>query len=101
MGAIIGGASENKLNIMHVFVVKFGLAFQIKDDILDFTSTTEIMGKTVGKDENSNKSTYVTIFGLDNACKKLTNAIEECYDILNSNGLKSDILQNIIKSLEN
>lgn len=101
LGAIIGGASENKLNIMQVFGDKFGLAFQIKDDILDFTSTTEIMGKTVGKDENSNKSTYVTIFGLDNACKKLTNAIEECYDILNSNGLKSDILQNIIKSLEN
>lgn len=100
LGAIIGGANENELDIMRAFGDKFGLAFQIKDDILDFTSTTEIMGKTVGKDENSNKSTYVTIFGLEGASEKLTNAIEECYGILNSNGLKSDVLQKIIKSLE-
>lgn len=100
LGAIIGGANENELDIMRAFGDKFGLAFQIKDDILDFTSTTEIMGKTVGKDENSNKSTYVTIFGLESASEKLTNAIEECYGILNSNGLKSDVLQKIIKSLE-
>ncbi len=100
LGAIIGGANENELDTMRAFGDKFGLAFQIKDDILDFTSTTEIMGKTVGKDENSNKSTYVTIFGLESASEKLTNAIEECYGILNSNGLKSDVLQKIIKSLE-
>ncbi len=58
------------------------------------------MGKTVGKDENSNKSTYVTIFGLESAKEKLKGAIEECYGILKSNGLKSDVLNNIIKSLE-
>ena len=78
LGAIIGGANENELDIMRAFGDKFGLAFQIKDDILDFTSTTEIMGKTVGKDENSNKSTYVTIFGLESASEKLTNAIKNC-----------------------
>ncbi len=100
LGAIIGGANDDKLNIMRKFGDKFGLAFQIKDDILDFTSTTEIMGKTVGKDENSNKSTYVTIFGLEESYKKLTNTIEECYDILNSNGLKSDVLIKIIDSLK-
>ncbi len=100
LGAIIGGACESELQAVKEFGDKFGLAFQIKDDILDFTSTTEIMGKTVGKDENSNKSTYVTIFGLDSAKEKLKNAIKECYDILNSNGLKSEVFQNIIKSLE-
>ncbi len=101
LGAIIGGADENQLEIIKNFGDKFGLAFQIKDDILDFTSTTEIMGKTVGKDENSNKSTYVTIFGLESAKEKLNNAIADCYDILNSNGLKSDVFEKIIKSLEN
>jgi len=100
LGAIIGGADENGLNVMRKFGDKFGLAFQIKDDILDFTSTTEIMGKTVGKDENSNKSTYVTIFGLEESNKKLTNTIEECYDILNSNSLKSEVLREITDSLK-
>lgn len=100
LGAIAGGADEKGLELMKSFGDAFGLAFQIKDDILDFTSTTEIMGKTVGKDENSNKSTYVTIFGLDAANQKLTNAIEDCYGILNSGGLKSEVLQKIIKSLE-
>lgn len=101
LGAIIGGADENQLEIIKNFGDKFGLAFQIKDDILDFTSTTEIMGKTVGKDENSNKSTYVTIFGLESAKEKLNNAIADCYGILNSNGLKSDVFEKIIKTLEN
>lgn len=101
LGAIIGGADENQIEIIKNFGDKFGLAFQIKDDILDFTSTTEIMGKTVGKDENSNKSTYVTIFGLESAKEKLNNAIADCYGILNSNGLKSDVFEKIIKTLEN
>ncbi len=100
LGAITGGAGDKEIEIIKEFGDKFGLAFQIKDDILDFTSTTEIMGKTVGKDENSNKSTYVTIFGLESAKEKLKGAIEECYGILKSNGLKSDVLNNIIKSLE-
>lgn len=99
-GAILGGANEKQIEIIKDFGEKFGLAFQIKDDILDVTSTTEIMGKTVGKDENANKSTYVTIFGLEGAREKLTDVISECYGILDDNSIKSDVLKSIIKTLE-
>ena len=99
-GAILGGADEKQIDVIKEFGDKFGLAFQIKDDILDVTSTTEIMGKTIGKDENSNKSTYVTIFGLETAGQKLKDAINECYGILEDNNIKSDVLKEIISSLE-
>ncbi len=99
-GAIIGGADYRQIEAVKLFGEKFGLAFQIKDDILDFTSTSEIMGKTTGKDENSNKSTYVTIFGLDDAQQKLTGAVNECYGILRDNNIKSEVLEQIIETLK-
>lgn len=99
-GALIAGADKSQIEIMKDFGEKFGLAFQIKDDILDVTSTTEIMGKTLGKDENSGKSTYVTIFGLDEAKKKLKEKIHQCYDILENNSIKSEVFETIINSLK-
>lgn len=99
-GAILGGADERQIEIIKEFGEKFGLAFQIKDDILDVTSTTEIMGKTVGKDANVNKSTYVTIFGLEGAKEKLEGVIKECYGILEDNNIKSDVFKSIINTLE-
>ena len=99
-GAILGGADEKQIENIKKFGEKFGLAFQIKDDILDVTSTTDIMGKTLGKDENANKSTYVTIFGLDKAQEKLKDIIQECYAILEKGNMKTDILEKIVNSLE-
>lgn len=99
-GAILGGADEKQIETIKNFGEKFGLAFQIKDDILDVTSTSDIMGKTLGKDENSNKSTYVTIFGLDKAQEKLKCAISECYDILEKYNMKAEVLTKIVNSLE-
>lgn len=99
-GAILGGANDKQIDAVKAFGEKFGLAFQIKDDILDFTSTSEIMGKTTGKDENSNKSTYVTIFGLDEAQQKLTSAVDECYGILRDNDIESEVLVKIIETLK-
>ena len=65
-----------------------GLLFQIADDILDFTSTTETLGKSVMKDKNSNKLTYVNLFGLDKAKEYIDtvyfNAIESVKSIENS-----------------
>ena len=91
--SLVSGAIEK-------FGGKFGLAFQIKDDILDVTSTTDVMGKTLGKDENANKSTYVTIFGLESAKEKLKGVIQECYDILEKDSIKTEVLDKIVKSLE-
>ncbi len=99
-GALLGGADKDQLDTIEKFGEKFGLAFQIKDDILDVTSTSDIMGKTLGKDENANKSTYVTIFGLDTATEKLKNIIQECYDILEKDNIKTEVLEKIVNSLE-
>lgn len=98
-GGIIGGADENGIEALEKFGEKFGLAFQIRDDILDVISTKEELGKTTGKDENSNKSTYVTIFGLDEAKEKLNRTIQECYDILDMSNLNSDVLKEITAKL--
>ena len=99
-GAILGGADEKQIEAIKEFGEKFGLAFQIKDDILDVTSTTEEMGKTTGKDENSNKSTYVTIFGVEKSKEKLNDIIQKCYGILEKYNMKTEVLQKIIDSLK-
>ena len=99
-GAILGGADEKQIEAIKEFGEKFGLAFQIKDDILDVTSTTEEMGKTTGKDENSNKSTYVTIFGVEKSKESLNDIIQKCYGILEKYNMKTEVLQKIIDSLK-
>ena len=70
-GARIAGASCEQVEEANTFARDFGLAFQIADDILDVVSDFETMGKTLGKDAQSGKLTYVTFYGLDNAKCKL------------------------------
>ena len=94
-GAIIGGANTEQLKEMTDFAEKFGLAFQIADDILDEISTFEEMGKTLGKDKDAGKLTYVNLYGLDNAKCKLVCLLDECYDKIQ----KSDILKEIIDDI--
>ncbi|MCQ2466235.1 MAG: polyprenyl synthetase family protein [Clostridia bacterium] len=60
-----------------------GLAFQIKDDLLDVFSTSSVLGKTVGKDSRDNKSTYVTLFGVEKAQEMMNNVIDEANNNLN------------------
>ena len=67
MGCICAGASDLMLGIAAEYGFKLGLAFQIIDDILDVTSTTEELGKPVGSDEEENKTTFVTLYGVEKA----------------------------------
>ena len=97
-GAIIAGADDNGLNEMDNLAQKFGLAFQIYDDILDEISSFEEMGKTVGKDKNSNKLTYVSLYGLEEAEKKLNILFNEVYDIINR--YNSDIFKTIVDNMK-
>lgn len=96
IGAILGLASEEKLNCLTLFAQYLGHAFQIYDDVLDVTSTLEKLGKTPGKDLKSEKSTYVSMFGLDEAKKQILFLCSQAYDILNKNMLNSDILKGIV-----
>lgn len=82
IGAIIANASDEEFSRMDNFATEFGLAFQIYDDIMDEISNFEELGKTAGKDKNSGKLTYVTLYGLDEAKNKFRSHIEECYGII-------------------
>lgn len=65
MGGICAGADQVKLDALTTFGENIGLAFQIQDDVLDATKTTEVLGKTAGKDANSGKRTYATELGIE------------------------------------
>lgn len=71
-GAVLAEIDGEKRQHLKLFAENIGLAFQIQDDILDITSTTEELGKSVGSDETSNKSTYPTLLGLEGAKERLT-----------------------------
>src|SRR5574344_1409853 len=81
-GAIIAGANKKELDDMDLLADKFGVAFQIYDDILDEISTFEELGKTVGKDKESNKLTYTSLYGLEGAKDKFNSLFSEIYDII-------------------
>lgn len=68
-GAVIGGASESELAAVEAFAGRLGLLFQITDDLLDVTATTEKLGKTAGKDAASRKATFVSLLGVDESRK--------------------------------
>lgn len=98
-GGYIAGANEKEINKMEEFGQKFGLAFQIYDDIMDEISTFEELGKTVGKDKNSGKLTYVSLFGLEKAKEKCHSLINECRSIISK--YNSKIFNDILDKIEN
>lgn len=81
-GAVLGNASPEEIEKLTVFGEKLGLAFQIKDDILDITGKEEIMGKAVNSDINNDKTTFITTFGLEKCREKCRSLTEECLAIL-------------------
>jgi geranylgeranyl diphosphate synthase type II len=69
-GALVGGAAENLLEALRVYARGIGLAFQIIDDILDVTASSEVLGKTAGKDLTADKTTYPKLLGLEESRKR-------------------------------
>lgn len=69
-GAILGGATPEEVKACEQFALNIGLAFQVADDILDVTQSSEELGKTAGKDLDSDKTTYPKLLGLDGARKE-------------------------------
>lgn len=76
-GAILGGATSEEVEACEKFALNIGLAFQVADDILDVTASTEDLGKTAGKDEDTDKTTYPKLLGLDGAKAEAKRLIEE------------------------
>lgn len=76
-GAILAGANAEEVAACEVYAEKIGLAFQIADDILDCTATSEELGKTAGKDMDVNKTTYVKLLGLEESKKEANRIVSE------------------------
>lgn len=98
-GAIIADATDKQIEDITEFGQVLGVAFQIADDILDETSTFEEMGKTMGKDKEEGKLTYTSLYGLEKAKKDLNDLIDQCYEILNRNNLKSEVFEQILEKI--
>ncbi|WJY28429.1 MULTISPECIES: polyprenyl synthetase family protein [Sporosarcina] len=91
-GGLLAQASSETLEHLRVFSSNIGLAFQIKDDILDMTASTEQLGKTANKDMESEKSTYPALLGLEGAEEKLKLHHSRAVDALQAIGLGSNSL---------
>ena len=76
-GALIGGASDDQLQAMRTYANGIGLAFQIIDDILDVTASSEVLGKTAGKDLLADKTTYPKLLGLEASREKALQLVRE------------------------
>ncbi len=76
LGCIAANADDEKISAAKEFASKIGLAFQIKDDILDVTSSLEKLGKLTGSDANNGKSTYVTLLGIEK-CQELVEKLTD------------------------
>ena len=79
---MLAGASEQQLEIASEYAFRLGLAFQIIDDILDVTSTAEELGKPIGSDSEENKTTFVTLYGVDRAKEIASEITEEAMEYL-------------------
>ena len=99
VGALLGGGGREDLIDLEEFARYLGIAFQIKDDILDVESNSEVLGKTVGKDAESNKSTFVTIYGIEQSKKMLEDYTEKAIEVLSKYGQKAEFLIELSKFL--
>ncbi len=95
-GAIIGEATENDLTAITNYAANLGLLFQITDDLLDITQTTEILGKTAGKDLTAEKATYPALYGIVETKNLATEIYEKSCGELKKIRQNTDILRELV-----
>ena len=98
-GAILGEAPEEDIRKLEKFGENLGLAFQIRDDILDVIGNTEKLGKNVLSDEESNKSNFITMYGLEYCIKECERLTKESIEILDSLSVDTKDLKVLTKEL--
>ncbi len=99
MGAVCGGAGKKQLDLLSEYGLKIGLGFQIADDILDVNSSSEQLGKTVGKDAKAAKCTYPAVVGIEKARKLEKKLADEAVAVLEPFGEKADTLRQLAMAL--
>lgn len=92
IGGILAGATDNQINSIKIFANKLGLAFQIQDDILDVIGDENLLGKQIGSDAENNKSTFVSILGLEKSKELVSTLTDEAVSALNVFGSNKDEL---------
>ncbi|KKI93020.1 farnesyl-diphosphate synthase [Bacillus sp. SA1-12] len=91
-GAILAGAPEEDINNLRKFAYHLGIAFQIRDDILDIEGNQMILGKPVGSDTLNEKTTYPSILTMQGAKEKLNDHIDFAKEVLNNLSVRSELL---------
>jgi len=97
LGAILGFGDEADKKRLREYGMRIGLAFQIVDDILDITSTTEELGKDIGSDEDRGKATYPALHGIEESQRKAELLIEEALEIISVYGKTAEPCREIAK----
>ena len=98
-GAALAGANDDDLDALCRIASKVGIAFQIRDDILDVTSTMEELGKPVFSDEKNEKTTYVTLKGLEKATRDVEVISQEALELLSGLDRENTYLTQLIQEL--
>lgn len=101
IGAVLAGASKVDVDKIEKCAYNIGIAFQIQDDILDVTSTLEVLGKPIGSDEKNHKKTYVSIYGLERSKDDVKKLSKEAISILASFGQRNLFLEELVEQLIN
>lgn len=99
IGAVLAGASEEEIQTVEQIAKNVGVAFQIQDDILDVTSTKEVLGKPVYSDEKNEKTTYVTLKGLEGAKEDVERISNEAIRLLDGLASHNAFLKQLLEEL--
>ena len=95
----MAGADDKAVGKLRSFGQSIGLAFQIVDDVLDVTQTSEQLGKTAGKDTAAEKATYPALFGVDESLKKADTLVETAFTSLDGFGARAETLKALARFL--
>lgn len=96
IGGILGGATDEEVKTLEDIARKVGVAFQIQDDILDVTSTLEVLGKSIHSDEKNQKTTYVTLKGLEEAGEDVKSLSNQAIHQLRGLGKDASFLEELL-----
>ena len=99
IGAVLAGASQEEIHKLERVGYLVGVAFQIQDDILDVTSSLEVLGKQTGSDEKNHKATYVSQKGLKQAQEDQKKLSEEAVALISSFAQKNEFLEKLVEQL--
>ena len=99
IGAVLAGASDEDVQKIERIAKGVGIAFQIQDDILDVTSTAEVLGKPILSDEKNDKTTYVTLIGLEKAKEQVEQISMEAIELLHQFKPEDSFLEELLTSL--